>query len=232
MLHITHAQVLTQGRISKACDVYSFGVILHELYCGQPAWRQRINKNQKPDQAPASTRSNGAALTPDQASSAKKQGLSDSPEAESGAQEGAGTGACTAQTPSSAPDSPLAASSAAQGGAGSQQHDPSALLDMSNPTVIRSGPDTSGPLAHSLSSSGQGTGLQPSAAALSAPPSQAAGCDGGVIDALMASTTSMTEVALPPAMPTPQETLKAMQRFLTIPEGTCPLVFPPSCPHW
>jgi hypothetical protein len=201
--------------------VYSFGVILHELYCGQPAWRQRIQKQQKADQAAAINKSNESVPVTDQAS-AKREG----------SREGGDTGAQTTQASASAPDSPAAASSAAaQGGAGSQHHDAPALLDMSNPPALRSGPET-GALAHSLSSSGQDHGLQ--AVGLSAPESQgagsaASGCDGGVNNMLV---TSATEMLVPPAMPTPQETLKAMQRFLTIPEGTCPLVFPPSCPQW
>ncbi|GFH06981.1 protein kinase domain-containing protein [Haematococcus lacustris] len=39
--YYTAPEVFTEGHMTKAADVYSFGVILHELYCGQPAWRRR-----------------------------------------------------------------------------------------------------------------------------------------------------------------------------------------------
>ncbi|KAJ9524676.1 hypothetical protein QJQ45_024241, partial [Haematococcus lacustris] len=46
----TAPEVLMEGRLTKAADVYSFGVILHELYCGQPAWRRRHRSNQPASQ--------------------------------------------------------------------------------------------------------------------------------------------------------------------------------------
>ncbi|GFH10514.1 protein kinase domain-containing protein, partial [Haematococcus lacustris] len=61
--YYTAPEVFTEGHMTKAADVYSFGVILHELYCGQPAWRRRHRAGTPAHAAAAGVRGDDAINT-------------------------------------------------------------------------------------------------------------------------------------------------------------------------
>ncbi|KAJ9506321.1 hypothetical protein QJQ45_005061 [Haematococcus lacustris] len=217
-------EVLMEGRMTRAADVYSFGVILHELYCGQPAWRRR-NRG-------------GGALVHAVAVEARNSTHTHS-----------GTPPRTDNSSSSAPDSGTGSGSGSCGrsgalrGAGLQQHalssamaqaDASTTTDSSTPnppsTVSQQSRESMD--CHTAGQAKHTDLAQPPPSTLATTHSQPLPAAAAAAAAAAASPTPAPTVLHNPVIT--QATMRALQRYAMAPDQfhSCPLPFPEACPHW
>ncbi|KAL6765546.1 kinase-like domain-containing protein [Haematococcus lacustris] len=210
--YYTAPEVLLDGHMTKAADIFSLGVILHELYNGRPAWRWR------PPTLAAPTARIGAV----------------SPAA---SQPGGGSGQTPPVSHNPANSSGSVGSSGIKGGpAGSGQACPMSGTLMtqtgssdagSSFPLPATGPEQSSHLDSSDMALKAGAGAATSGAFLDS--------SGGVPPASRVSCTSTEASQCLLDHQQARATMKALQRWLLAPEkmlASCPLPFPSQCPAW
>ncbi|GFH21623.1 protein kinase domain-containing protein [Haematococcus lacustris] len=209
--YYTAPEVLLDGHMTKAADIFSLGVILHELYNGRPAWRWR------PPTLAAPTARIGAV----------------SPAA---SQPGGGSGQTPPVFHNPANSSGSVGSSGTKGGpAGSDQACPMSGTPMSTQTgssgagsgfsLPAAGPEQGRHLDRSDMALKAGAGTATSGAFLDS--------SGGVPPASKVSCTSTEASQCLLDHQQARATMKALQRWLLAPEkmlASCPLPFPSQCP--
>ncbi|GFH15449.1 protein kinase domain-containing protein, partial [Haematococcus lacustris] len=209
--YYTAPEVLLDGHMTKAADIFSLGVILHELYNGRPAWRWR-----RPTLAAPIARI--GAVSP------------------AASQPGSGSGQTPPVSHNPANSSGSVGSSGIKGGpAGSGQACPMSGTQMSTQTgssdagsgfpLPASGPEQSRHLDRSDMALKAGAGAASSGAFLDS--------SGGVPPASNVSCTSAEASQSLLDHQQARATMKALQQWLMAPEkmlASCPLPFPSQCP--